>query len=40
MSWMKVIREAAPARPPGPGGKAPPVRKLSRRFLDKQKGKK
>jgi len=42
-SWLRVIREAAP--PPGrsptmPGSKPPPVRKLSKRFLDQQKGKK
>jgi hypothetical protein len=39
-SWLRVIREAAPPAPTRPGGKPPPVKKLSKRFLEQQKGKK
>lgn len=39
-SWLRVIREAAPPAPTRPGGKPAPVKKLSKRFLEQQKGKK
>lgn len=39
-SWLRVIREAAPEAPAAPPkAQSGPVKKLSQRFLDQQKGK-